>query len=184
VRRGPYSAFVTTADGDAREYDRVVLTCHADEALALLTDAAHEETEALSSITYTSNQVVLHTDERMLPRSKAARASWNYVTRDCHEPAAPLTLTYHLNRLQSLDADDQFCVSLNPSRDISPDAIIHETEFAHPRYTFATLRGQRLLRQLQGERGTYFAGAYMGYGFHEDGFVAAREVAAMLCGGP
>jgi predicted NAD/FAD-binding protein len=183
VRRGPYTVSVTTEDCRTAAYDKVVLACHADEALDLLSDAGHKEIEALSAFTYTKNSVVLHSDKAMLPTSRAARASWNYVTPDCRAPSAPLTLTYHLNRLQALDTDQHFCVSLN-AKDIEPQSVIHQSEFSHPRYTFRTLEGQRLIGEIQGERHTFFAGAYLGYGFHEDGYVAGRDVAAMLGVGP
>jgi predicted NAD/FAD-binding protein len=180
IRRRPFSAVIMLDGCETREYDRVVIACHADEALDLLEDAGHEETEALSSFTYTANRVVLHSDESFLPKSGAARASWNYVTADCRAGNQPLTLTYHLNRLQRLNPDMDFCVSVNPGASIDLSRVMHETELSHPRYTFRTLEGQALLRQIQGERNTYFAGAYMGYGFHEDGYQAGREVAALL----
>jgi predicted NAD/FAD-binding protein len=163
-----------------REYDKVVLACHADEALALLEDPGHEETEALGAFTYTSNRVVLHRDASFLPLTAAARSSWNYSAVDCREPMQALSLTYHLNRLQALDTSEDFCVTVNPDRKPAPDTVIADEEFWHPRYTFKTLEGQQALARINGERHTFYAGAYMGYGFHEDGYAAGRRVAAML----
>lgn len=171
---------VRMASGESREFDKVVLACHSDQALSLLEDAGEAETAALRRITYQPNRVVLHTDDSFLPSTPAARASWNYVTRDCRDGAAPLSLTYHLNRLHSIAGREDYCVTVNPGREIPPSRVIHESEMAHPRYTFETLAGQTALGQLQGQRHTYYAGAYLGYGFHEDGFASGREAARAL----
>jgi predicted NAD/FAD-binding protein len=177
-------------DGDTRSYDRAVLACHADEALSLLSDASAEETAALGRFSYVPNRVVLHSDERLLPKRPAARASWNYVTGDCRAEGPQLTLTYHLNRLQALDAGREFCVTVNPPAGsgsariggwvVDPALVHHEAEFSHPRYTFETLEGQRALSAINGRCNTFFAGAYLGYGFHEDGYASGRAVAEAL----
>lgn len=168
---------------ELEQFDAVVFACHADEALALLGDATPEEQAALGCFSYTSNQVVLHTDSTRLPEREAARASWNYMTSDCRRPQADLALTYHLNRLQSLRDGTDYCVSVNSEFPIAADSIIRRFEYSHPRYTFDTLNGQRLVQQLNGRRNTFFAGAHLGHGFHEDGVASAYRVAALLGAG-
>jgi len=171
-------------DGGRRErFDSVVIACHADEALALLTDASPQERAALGLFAYTRNRVILHTDATLLPPRQAARASWNYQTRDCHEPQGNVALTYHLNRLQSVWDGCDYCVSVNPELPIAADSIISEFSYDHPQYTFQTLEGQRKVQELNGSRRTFFAGAHLGSGFHEDGVASAYNVAALVGAG-
>jgi predicted NAD/FAD-binding protein len=180
IRRCACGVELKLGNAETRTYDKVVLACHADEALGLLKDASAEEAKALGCFPYARNRIVLHSDERFLPQNHSSWASWNYLTHDCRDSEAPLSLTYHLNRLQAIDSTTQFCVSVNPNMEVDKTRVIHETEFSHPNYTFRTLEGQRLLSRLNGERHTFFAGAYMGYGFHEDGYASGRAVAAMI----
>ncbi len=183
VIRGASGIELTVDEGRRIERcDAVVLACHADEALALLGDADDRERDALSGFSYTHNRIVLHTDGSLLPNKDAARASWNYVTDDCRRPAADLALTYHLNRLQSVWDGTDYCVSVNPRRPIDPGTIIGEFNYDHPRYTFGTLEGQRNVQQINGHRRTFFAGAHLGHGFHEDGVASAYRVAALFDG--
>lgn len=165
--------------GARRRYDHVVLACHADDALRLLTDATDLERRALGGFSYTENAVALHTDASLLPRRLAARASWNYRTGDCRARGASLGMTFHLNRLQALDTPIDYCLSLNAGG-IDPARVIREMTYAHPRYTFETLAAQEATESLQGGRRTFFAGAHLGYGFHEDGVASAERVAARL----
>ena len=167
-------------NGQCRSYDAVVMACHADETRALLADRSPEEDAALACFSYTRNRAVLHTDGTLLAKDPNARASWNYHTHDCRRPGAPLALTYHLNRLQSLAGPTDYLVSVNPSLPISPEKVIQEMQYDHPRYTFRTLEGQERLRSLKDSRRTYFAGAHLGHGFHEDGVRSAIEVAKAL----
>ena len=163
--------------GEGRRFDKVVLACHADEALRLLGDASDDERRALGGFSYTANPAVLHTDASMLPRRPAARAAWNYVTDDCRRTGGALGMTYDLNRLQALDEAETYCVSLN-ARGVRPDTIIREMTYDHPRYTFETLAAQQAVERMNGARHTFFAGAHLGYGFHEDGFASGARVAA------
>jgi predicted NAD/FAD-binding protein len=180
VRRCADGVDVCLADGRRREYDAIVLACHADEALALLADASPAEEAALGAFAYTRNQVILHTDAGLLPGRRAARASWNYLTRDCRRQDGELALTYHLNRLQSIWNGEDYCVSVNAQLAIDAAKVVSVMTYDHPRYTFRTLEGQRGVEAINGRRRTFFVGAHLGYGFHEDGVASAYRVAAML----
>ena len=176
VSRSGAGVEVRTEDGATARFDKVVLATHADQALRLLADPSTEERSALSAFAYTSNDAVLHTDQRFLPRTRAARASWNYQLNGSAKP----TVTYYLNRLQQLDADEHYCVTLNRAAEIDPGRILMQTVYEHPLYTHETLRGQRELEALAGRRHTVFAGAHLGNGFHEDGLTSGVRAAATL----
>lgn len=168
-------------EGLERDFEAVVLACHPDEALALLDDPTPEERAALAGFTYAPNHVVLHTDERFLPKRAHARAAWNYQTWRGSAGAPPtLTMTYDLNRLQSIPGPKHYLVSVNPGDRVAPDSILAEFDYAHPVYSMRTLKAQRDLSAVNGARSTHFAGAYLGYGFHEDGVQAGAAVARSL----
>ncbi|MDL5364516.1 FAD-dependent oxidoreductase [Xanthomonas sp. NCPPB 2654] len=165
-------------DADTEHYDHVVLACHADDALRLLNDASAAEREILGAITYQDNDTVLHTDARVLPRNRRAWAAWN-----AHVPAdaeAPCTVSYWMNALQSLDAPQPLIVSLNRSGDIDPAKVLRRMRYRHPLQTQAAVAAQARKHEIQGRRGTWFAGAGWGFGFHEDGLRSAVDVAAGL----
>jgi uncharacterized protein len=174
IRRSSDGAEVRLADGDARSYDRVVLATHANEALALLEDASREERRALSGFAYTANETILHTDSSLLPRTRAARASWNYRTGDDGRP----TLTYYLNKLQGLESERDYCVTLN--QEVAEEHVLERITYTHPLFTVDTLQAQKDLRRLSGSRNTLYAGAHLGNGFHEDGLASGVAAAAAL----
>ncbi len=177
VRRLPRGVEVSL-DGGARRFDAVVLATHADQALRLLEDPSHLERRLLGSFRYSHNRTVLHRDVSALPRARGAWASWNCEIEDCTDDRAPVSVTYLLNRLQRLAGPTQFCVSLNRSR--TATETLAEMDYTHPILDTPALEAQDGIARLNGQRSTYFAGAHLRYGFHEDGLVSAIRVAEML----
>lgn len=183
VDRSGSQVVVRTEAGAHDAFDAVVLATHADDALRLLGDADGRERTALGAFEYSANRVVLHTDPRVLPRRAAAWASWNVDQEDCRRPESTVTMTYHINRLQSLRGPVEYCVSVNPGAGLDPDSILVDREMRHPMYTSRTLDGQAALHALQGWRRTYYAGAHLYYGFHEDGCRSGFEAAELVARG-
>ena len=156
---------------ETERFDELVIASHADQALAMLTDASDAERELLGSLRYQRNQAVLHTDARMLPRRRAAWASWNFHLQP--EPVRLATLTYWMNNLQSLASDTNFCVTLNLVGQIDPAKVIRTFDYAHPVFTPKGVAAQRRHSEISGWRRTHYCGAYWRWGFHEDGVVSA-----------
>lgn len=159
------------ANGQEGRYDRIVIASHADAALALLADPSDEERAALGAFQYSRNRTVLHTDRAFLPSHPAAHASWNYVA---DPDTARVAVTYSMTHLQGLP-DAPYLVTLNPRSE--PRGILHEVEFTHPQFDRAALAAQRTLATLAGTRHTYYAGAHLGFGFHEDGARSGLQAA-------
>ncbi|ONI50634.1 MULTISPECIES: NAD(P)/FAD-dependent oxidoreductase [unclassified Streptomyces] len=170
---------LTTEDGTTTPYDAVVIATHPDQALRLLADPTDAERDTLGAFTYSRNPTLLHTDTTLLPRSRGARASWNYLMPSCAADADRVTVSYDMNRLQRLDAPETFVVTLNGSDRVDPDSVRARMVYEHPVYTPESVSAQARLPALSGAV-TAFAGAYHGWGFHEDGCRSGAEAAAAL----
>ncbi|MFC8729956.1 NAD(P)/FAD-dependent oxidoreductase [Streptomyces bacillaris] len=170
---------LTTEDGTTTPYDSVVIATHPDQALRLLADPTDAERATLGAFTYSRNPTLLHTDTALLPRSRGARASWNYLMPSCAADADHVTVSYDMNRLQRLDAPERFVVTLNGSDRADPASVRARMVYEHPVYTPESVSAQARLPALSGPV-TAFAGAYHGWGFHEDGCRSGAEAAAAL----
>jgi predicted NAD/FAD-binding protein len=175
VRRDDDGVVVLPRGGEAERFDQVVLATHSNQALAMLRDATPVERSILAAIPYQVNEAVLHTDVRLLPRRRRAWASWNYHWQP--DPGPRATVTYHMNRLQWLRAEREFCVTLNRTEAIDPERIIRKITYAHPVFTSAGVEAQRRFEEVSGADRVHFCGAYWGWGFHEDGVRSALRVA-------
>ena len=156
---------------EPEHFDHVVLALHSDQALGLLRDPSDREREILSAIPYQPNDVVLHTDRTLLPRRRRAWASWNFHLLD--DPPPRTTVTYDMNRLQSLDSAEQFCVTLNRTEQIDPGRVLGRWTYDHPVFTREGVAAQARHAEISGVRRTHYCGAYWGWGFHEDGVQSA-----------
>ncbi|MEU9735124.1 FAD-dependent oxidoreductase [Streptomyces sp. NPDC048002] len=179
LRRHPDGADVTTEDGTTASYASVVVATHPDQALNLLADATPAEKELLGAFRYSRNTTLLHTDTGLLPRARGARASWNYLMPSCDAGADRVRVSYDMNRLQRLDAPETFVVSLGAEDRVAPDKVLARMVYEHPVYTPASVAAQQRLPELNTSV-TAFAGAYHGWGFHEDGCRSGVAAAAAL----
>jgi predicted NAD/FAD-binding protein len=180
VQRGAGGVDVI-AGGRTRRFDRVILAVHSDQALALLDPPSDTERRVLSAIRYQANEAVLHTDARVMPRRRRAWASWNY--RIPPEPRAHVQVTYHMNRLQRLDTAEDYFVTLNDDGAIDPARVVRRIAYAHPVFDADAIAAQRRHAEIDGAGGVHYAGAYWGYGFHEDGLRSALAVCERLVSG-
>ncbi len=199
IRRFDGHVEVTPKGSATERFDHVVIAAHSDQALAMLADASPAERAILGAIPYQPNEAVLHTDASVLPRRKRAWASWNYHLdargSDRRDPSdspgsrgspestrspdsmGRVAVTYWMNRLQSLDAPEELCVTLNDVSRIDPARVIRRIQYHHPIYTVAGVAAQKRWNEISGARRTHFCGAYWGFGFHEDGVKSALAVA-------
>jgi predicted NAD/FAD-binding protein len=168
----------TDADPTGTTFDRVVLATHSDQALRMLVDADPLEKEVAGAVRYQPNVATLHTDVAMLPRNRRTWASWNVSVRDREQRA--VSMTYHMNRLQALDTRHQVCVTLNRHHDIDPATVVERIDYAHPVFDAPAVAAQGRRHELQGRGGLYWAGAWWGYGFHEDGARSGADVARLI----
>lgn len=173
-----------TVDGQRHHFDHVVIAAHADQALAMLTDAGAEERQILGAFGYRRNEAVLHADPSLMPRRRRVWSSWNYMSETSPGTAAgpALSVSYWMNRLQGLDEREPLFVTLNPIREPDPSLIHRREVYHHPVFDKAAGAAQPRLWSLQGVRNTWFCGAYFGAGFHEDGLQAGLAVAEQLGG--
>jgi predicted NAD/FAD-binding protein len=179
VRRLADRVIVSTDHGPER-FDQVVLATHTDQSLAMLEHASAEERAVLKAIPYQPNRAVLHTDARLMPRRKRAWAAWNFHAAREEQSDAPVSLSYHLNRLQALPFRQPVVVTLNPIEEPDPARVIAEFDYDHPAFLEESDAAKGRLAGIQGPRRTWFAGAWTGHGFHEDGLASAIAVAARL----
>ena len=180
VQRGAGGVTLVAA-GRARRFDRVILAVHSDQALALLDPPSAAERRVLPAIRYQANEAVLHTDPGVMPRRRRAWASWNY--RIPREPLAHVQVTYHMNRLQGLATPEPYFVTLNDDGAIDPQRVLRRIAYHHPVFDAGAVAAQRRHAEIDGAGGVHFAGAYWGYGFHEDGLVSANAVCERLDAG-
>jgi uncharacterized protein len=167
---------VRDVTGQVTRVDRAVIATHADQALGLLTDPSGAEVTTLKQFGYSSNVTVLHTDSSVLPEARNARASWNYRMTSCGRPGQPAVVSYWMNRLQGHRSPQDFLVTLNDRERLDPESIVATMEYQHPIYTPEAVRAQSRLSSLATGR-TVYAGAYHGWGFHEDGCRSGMEAA-------
>lgn len=180
VRRDPAGALLLLPDGRAERFDQVVLACHADQALALIEAPTPGETAVLGAIRCQTNHAVLHTDVALMPRRRGVWSAWNYLADGADDHARKVSVTYWMNRLQSLTTPEPLLVSLNPIRPPDPRRVLLERSYRHPQFDAAAMVAQAALPSIQGRDRLWFAGAWTAWGFHEDGIAAAVRVAAGL----
>jgi uncharacterized protein len=179
IRRVGGGVHIHADDGGAQRFSRAVVATHPDQALRLLDEPTRAEREVLGAFRYTSSQVVLHTDVRVLPRAPAARASWNYLLPGCGGRAGQVTVSYHLNRLMGLAEETDYLVTLNDAGRVRSDRVLARMTYGHPVYTAASVAAQQRLASLNTPVIAY-AGAYHGWGFHEDGCRSGARAARSL----
>ena len=170
---------LSMADGQQLKFDQVVFATHSDQALAMLDKPSDQEREVLGAIPYQSNEVVLHTDTRLLPKLKKTWSSWNYFLGEDTDRAV---VTYNMNILQGLSAPETFCVTLNNTQAINPHKVLGSFRYDHPVFSSSGMAAQQRWDEVNGVQSTWFCGAYWGSGFHEDGVVSAKRVADVLAG--
>lgn len=180
VDRRADGVWLRTPEG-AERFDEVVFACHSDQTLAILGDGASaDERRILGAVSYQPNVALLHTDAALLPRRRKVWSAWNYLAGAGRPDERPVSVSYLINRLQPLPFDTPVIVSLNPFAEPAADKLIRRIEYAHPVFDQAAIDAQAALPQLQGARRSWFAGAWTGYGFHEDGLRSAVAIAESL----
>jgi len=178
IRRGPQGVEVTDVHGRTERFDQVILACHSNQALRMLTDADPEERAFLGAVRYGPNRAYLHRDARLMPRRRAAWGSWNALSSE----DGGGTLTYWMNSLQKIDPRRPLFVSLNPAEPPDPALTFEVFDCDHPQFDTAALAAQRQIGRIQGRGGVWYAGAWLGHGFHEDGLTAGLRAAVALGG--
>ena len=180
VHRSAHQVFVTDVTGATEAYDHAVIACHSDQALRILTDATQLEKSTLSAIAYRPNRVVLHRDASLMPKRKQAWAAWNYLRTSRPEGEPEVSTTYWMNRLQGIDEKMPLFITLNPPREPKSGTVFGQWSFDHPQFDRQALTAQKTLAGIQGLGNVRFAGAWTGYGFHEDGLRSGLEAAQGL----
>ncbi len=174
------SVVVYTQDGKEECFDQVILACHADEALEIISHPTKEEVDILGCFQYQDNHIITHKDQSFMPKQKKCWASWVYLSEEKKDTKTTVSLSYWMNNLQGLKMQDTILVTLNPGRRPDEDKIIDEHSFSHPIFDQGAIDAQQRIPEIQGKRGLWFCGAYQRYGFHEDGLLSAVNVARAL----
>ena len=174
INRDPRGVDLSLRDGRSFRFDQVVIATHSDQALNMLADASQEERAILGALPYQNNEVVLHTDVRLLPRNRKTWSSWNYRLG---VDSGRAVVTYNMNILQGLNAPETFCVTLNDTASINPNRVLGTFNYAHPVFSLEGIKAQQRWQDINGSRNTWYCGAYWHNGFHEDGVVSALRVA-------
>ena len=185
VRRTPVGVWLTLGDGSEARFDQVVMACHADQTRDILgQDISGAERSLLNAFRYQANQAFLHRDPRLMPRNKAVWSSWNYLMGEQTDGERAVSVTYWMNRLQSLETSEPLLISLNPLEEPAPEAVDLAYSCDHPVFDRLAVAAQQDIGHIQGENRTWFCGSYLGYGFHEDALQSGLTVAAALDAAP
>lgn len=182
VKRLPEGVEIITDNDEILRFDRVILACHADEALSLLRDPTSVETELLGRFRYKANTVTLHTDESVMPKNKRAWATYNSRLSYISDGSLQIEQNYHMNLLQNLTTTKNYFLAVSSDHGIDPAKILQKFSYSHPIYSVEAVGAQKRLSELNGNGRTYFCGSYFRYGFHEDAFVSALEVCRSIIG--
>ena len=180
VKRNGSKVEVTDTRGETRSYDKIIFACHADQALKCLGDPLPIEQEVLGAFRYTQSKVLLHTDERIMPRNRRLWAGWNYYVDYTDEAELLSSFSYYMNKLQKVSKRQSYFVTVNPWGRIDETKILRQYDYEHPLFDIDAIRAQPRLASLNENGRTYYCGSYFGHGFHEDAFRSGLEVCRMI----
>jgi predicted NAD/FAD-binding protein len=177
VIRKDDKVIVSFTNGKVEEFDEVIMACHGDETYHAIEDKSTEEEEILSLFNYEENLAVLHYDSNLMPKSEKSWASWNYLLK---EGSDKVSLTYWMNKLQPIDEKYPLFVTMNPTMDIDENKVIKKIEYTHPIFNHNSIAAQKRIKSINGSNKIWYCGAYLRYGFHEDGLLSAVKVAEKM----
>ncbi len=180
IERDDKGVVIHDTKGGCERFDQVVIGAHSNEALAMLAEPTEAERQLLGDIRYSPNAVYLHRDEKLMPRRRRAWSAWNYLSPGRTDRGDPVSVTYWMNQLQGIDHDYPLFVSLNPAKPPRPELTFAELTYDHPQFDSAALAAQKRIQLIQGTLNTWYCGAWLGYGFHEDGLASGLEVARRI----
>jgi predicted NAD/FAD-binding protein len=182
VIRSERGVTIIDETGGEHPFDKVIFACHSDQTARLLDDATDRESRLFAAIPYQPNRVVLHRDQTLMPQRRKVWASWNYLRSSREDGNADVAVTYWMNRLQGIDEKFPLFVTLNPDREPDSRKVFAEFTYDHPQFSAEAMSAQQALTTIQGQNNCHFAGAWTGYGFHEDGLVSGLAAAEALGG--
>jgi predicted NAD/FAD-binding protein len=180
VMRNQAGVTVIDDSGEETHFDKVIFAAHSDQTRRMLVDATEQEKRLLAAVPYQPNRVVLHRDPKLMPQRRKVWASWNYLRSSSEDGNADVAVTYWMNRLQAIDDRFPLFVTLNPDREPDSRKVFAEFSYDHPQFSADSVQAQRALADMQGHNNSYFAGAWTGYGFHEDGLTSGLKAATAL----